>query len=324
MSTYAISGSLMVFQKVLLKVCIPVLKRSFGDDERKVWSFAMPAFLVALGLAPCLLLIGTDMATWDFWLLLVMQEVNSVAKNTGKCEALCVAVGCRRAVPPSGRRGNAREKKSEERRSTIAPCGSIGEIVSPVVLMITIGLDSTFDWLPFERAPYFSDSGILGGWRKQRFRGGALVMLTIILFNRMAFCWIEVEVRPYYLLIWPGRCLKTVAVRVAKVRAHPHRYNTDTSATEPSSEDPASDAARTRRSSMAGLYHRIVRPDNDVVPVQMKYLASAFLLLQSILFVEYTSLMEGDCDTARLPCVCAARMHGPGFRVCARPPTTYY
>jgi hypothetical protein len=192
------------------------------------------------------------MANWEFWGLLVMQEANSVLKNTGKYAEVYAAV---RALL---RRPVADEtlKLMEERRSTIAPCDNIGEIVSPVVIMITIGLESAFDWLPLERAPWFVDSGILGGWRNPQFYGEAPIMLIIIFCIRVAFCWIEMKVRD---------CQRA--------------NETDTSATNRS---------KTRRSSMAVLYHRIVEHSDDA-PVHMQYMAGALFALQPAFFVLFAA-----------------------------------
>ena len=49
LSAYVISGVLIAIQKVVLKVGVPVLKRCFGDDDRKLWSFLVPAAVLALG-----------------------------------------------------------------------------------------------------------------------------------------------------------------------------------------------------------------------------------------------------------------------------------
>jgi hypothetical protein len=73
----------MVFQKMVLIVLMPVLERCFGDGHDKLWTYVVPAALLALELGPCLLLLGTNMLTLEFWLLIAMQELNSVAKNTG-------------------------------------------------------------------------------------------------------------------------------------------------------------------------------------------------------------------------------------------------
>ena len=251
------SAVLMLFQKVVLEIVIPTTKKCFGNDERrKFWSYGIPALVLGLELPPCLLLLRSNMATLEFWGLVVFQEANSVAKNTGKYAELYVAVRAllRRPV------GEEQLKLMEERRSTLAPCDNIGEIVSPMVIMVVIGLESAFDWLPFERAPYFADSGVLGGWRHSQFRGEAPIMLTIIFMVRVTFCWIEMNVRD---------------------RQRPNE--TDTCATTTDAR-----GANRRRSSMAVLYHRVVRSDDDA-PVHMQYLAGALFALQLVLFVEYAA-----------------------------------
>ena len=112
-------------------------------------------------------------------------------KNTGKYAELYVTVCAlvRRPVDEETL------KLIEERRATIAPCDNLGEIVSPVVIMIAIGFESLFDSLPIGRAKYFANNGVMEGWRNERFRGEAQLMLVIVFVVRITFCWIEVKVR---------------------------------------------------------------------------------------------------------------------------------
>ena len=113
-------------------------------------------------------------------------------KNTGKYAELYVAVCVLLCRPVD----EERLKLMEEQRATIAPCDNVGEIVSPVVITIAIGFESLFDsLLPIGRAPYFANNGAMGGWRNERFRGEAPLMLTIIFSIRIMFCWIEMKVR---------------------------------------------------------------------------------------------------------------------------------
>ena len=93
LNVYAISGVLMAFQKVVLKGMVPILKRCLGDDDRKLWSFFVPAGVLALELGPCLLLLGSDMAKLEFWLLLLFQEINSVMNNLAHAASDEVAHG---------------------------------------------------------------------------------------------------------------------------------------------------------------------------------------------------------------------------------------
>ena len=257
----------MLFQKVALKTCIPAYKKCFGNDERKLWSFVAPACILSLELAPCLILLGSDMATLEFWGLLVMQEFNPVLKNTGKYAEIYVAVRAllHRSVDEETL------KLIEETRTTIAPCDNISEIVSPVIIMIAIGFESLFDLLRIERAPYFANNGVMGAWKNERFRGEAPLMLTIVFAVRIVFCWIEM-----------------------KVRARQRGDETDPSTTADTDlQTPRTDTggaaarSKTRRSSMAVLYTRIV--GSDEVPVHMQYLAGVFFALQPLLFVVYAA-----------------------------------
>ena len=274
LNRFVVSAVLMLCQKLGLKVMIPVLKLCFGSDDKK-WSFLVPAFLLALELGPCLLLLGSDMSKLEFWLLIAMQEVNSVAKNVGKFDELYVAVRARLRRPVD----EEILKLMEERRATIAPCDNIGEIVSPAVIMIVIGLEAAFEWLPVERAPYTTKNGILGGWRNQRFRGEAPVMLSIVFAVRVAFCWIEVKVRAHQ-----RRNKESTTINAAGVDLRSSQPDGDIGGENNRSNETKTKA---RRSSMAVLYHRIVSSDD--VPVHMQYLAGASFVLQPILFIVYAA-----------------------------------
>jgi hypothetical protein len=195
LGVFVVSGALVMFQYVALEIMIPALKLCFGCDHRKLWLSAVPGFVLALELGPCLLLLGSDMRTLEFWLLLLMQELNSAAKNTRKYDEWYVAL-CARL-----RRPVKEEDRTlmEEQRATLAPCDNIAEIASPLVIIMVIGLEAVFDGLPtiFRRAPYFAQTGIMGGWRNQRFRGEALIMMAVAFVVRVMFCWLEVSVRNY-------------------------------------------------------------------------------------------------------------------------------
>lgn len=270
--SFAISGLNMVFQKMVLIVLMPVLERCFGDGHDKLWTYVVPAALLALELGPCLLLLGTNMSTLEFWLLIAMQELNSVAKNTGIYAELYLAVRSRLGRPV----GEKECKRMAEKRSTIAPCDNIAEIVSPVVIITAIGLESFFDALPIERAPYFAGSGLLGGWRNQRFYGEAPIMLTIVFVVRIAFCWIEIKVRAHRRNDTTGNGNSAIAEAGRRTFRNHHDEASR------SSEPDAAPAAK-RRASMAVLYHRIVRSDDS--PVHMQYLAAALFASQPIIFV---------------------------------------
>ena len=156
---FGVSVLQMFHQMVCLKCFVPVGKRCFGDDQRKLWTYPIPACMLALELGPCLLLLDEDFTTLKFWALLAWQEFNSVAKNTGKYGGLYVGVRAllRHPVDEEARR------LMKERRQIIAPCDNIGEIVSPIVIFAAIVLEGLFDALPIERAPYLADAneGIL-------------------------------------------------------------------------------------------------------------------------------------------------------------------
>ena len=207
--------------------------------------------MLALELGPCLLLLGSDMATLEFWLLLVFQETNSVMKNTGKYHEVYVVVCASLRRPVS----EDKIKEMNERREVIAPCDNLGEILSPLVILAALTLEGMFGLLPIGWAPYLaaSDEGILCGWRHRRFQGEAPIMIIVVLAVRVAFCYIEVAVRAR------------------------QRRRTETGAV----------AARGRRPSTAVLYDRVVRSRD--APVHMQCAAGGLLALQPLLFVCYAA-----------------------------------
>lgn len=268
LGAFGVSGALMIFQMICLKVFVPVGKRCFGDDQRKLWTYAVPACMLALELGPCLLLLGEDFTTFKFWALLTWQELNSVAKNTGKYAELYVGVRAlvRRPVDEEV------VQLMEEKRQTIAPCDNIGEIASPIVILVAMMLEGLFDMLPIERAPHLADAneGILGAWRSRQFRGEGPIMMIIVLAVRLIFCWIE--------------------LRVERMQRRNDGTDNSTTSAEVGIEDVRSDeeravgATKSRRSSMmAVLYNRIVR--SEEAPVEMKYMAGATFALQAVIFV---------------------------------------
>ena len=154
------SAAVMLFQKAVLSILAPALKNCFGNDDRKLWSYAMPAYILGLELGQCVLFLSSN-PTNEFWSLAMFQEFNSVLKNTGKYDELYAVVRSRVGRPLD----ESARKRTEEKRAIIAPCDNVGEIMSPVVLIVAIGLEALYSSFGFERAPYLADSGILEAWR---------------------------------------------------------------------------------------------------------------------------------------------------------------
>lgn len=97
----------------------------------------------------------------------------------------------------------------------------------------------------------------MGGWMNEGFHGEASITLVIIFFIRIIFCWIEIKVR---------------------ARQHGH-------------DSGAAAGARSRRSSMAVLYNRVVRSED--APVHMQCLAGVLFALQPCYFVLWTAVFGG-------------------------------
>lgn len=268
------SGLLMIWGRVCIKTFVPIAKRCFGNDSRKLWTYALPAAMVSLELGPCLLFLTSDIRTMEFWALLAMQELNSVVKNTGQYDRLYMFVRQLLRQPVLVR---AREQM-DERREALAPCDNVGEIAAPIVLLVTIGFEAAFGALRLERAQYLANGGILGGWTKQRNRE-APIMMAIVLCFRALFCWIEITVRAYQKRITRANCNDTMAMFAPRKPAG--------SSLRLSIVTLAGDAVKKRRSSMMVLFNRIVHSQD--APEHMKYMVGALLALQPILFVIYSA-----------------------------------
>ena len=271
------SAAVTLLQKAVLSIVVPALKNCFGNDDRKLWSCAMPAYILGLELGQCVLFLSSN-PTNEFWSLVMFQEFNSVLKNTGKYDELYAVVRSRVGRPLD----ESARKRIEEKRATIAPCDNVGEITSPVVLIVAIGLEALYSSFGFERAPYLADSGILEAWRMDedgqgRPRGETTRMLTVVLVVRLIFCWLEVKVRHYQ---------KRHAHRDGTAAANGAYQGDGERGTEDGgNEDPNRSQRRpkTRRPSMKVLYDRIV--DSREAPTHMKFLAISLFCLQPIILV---------------------------------------
>jgi hypothetical protein len=224
------SAFLMSFQKVGLKLVVPVAKRCWGDDERKRWTYVMPTILLGLELPACLLFLQSTLISPSFWYLLIFQEWNSVMNNTGYYTKLYLFVRETIGRPVSDDTRNA----MEDSRCVLAPCDNIAEIASPVVIGIAVALSGLFDVFGFDRAPYLADKGLFDAWQvgHNQFRGEVPIMLLVVLVFRVLFCMIEI-----------------------KLRSLKHSKETST-VDAPSSTPEAAGGAREkrRRSSMSVLY----------------------------------------------------------------------
>ena len=75
------SALLMLFQKAILSVVVPILKK-IGDDDHKLWAVGVPSYILALELGQCVLILSSEV-DGEFYPILIMQELNSVVKNMG-------------------------------------------------------------------------------------------------------------------------------------------------------------------------------------------------------------------------------------------------
>ena len=260
-----LSAFLMLFQKVALKVIVPIAKRCWGDDEQaKLWTYIMPTYLLSLELPACLLFLQSSLTNPSFWYLLIFQEGNSVLKNTGYYDQLYLfirqTVG--RPVPDDAR------DAMEQKRMVLAPCDNIAEVASPVVIVIAVAFSGLFDLFGLDRAAYLAETGLFDGrWQlgHNRSRGEVPIMLLVVLAFRLLFCWIEITLRSF------------------KHRKETTPVDPSTSATD----ETTAGARKKRRSSMSVLYDRIAHSQN--APMYMKYAAGIWFALGAIIFVVFAA-----------------------------------
>lgn len=251
---------------VVLEIILPVFKRGIGEDERKLWAYAVPAIILANELAQCLLFLGSGISDREFWSLLVLQELNSVLRNIGKYDDWFVWT-CEQINRPIDAKTCHQYR---ERRAVFAPSENLGEIVSPVLIIITLGLESVYDALPIlERAPNVAESGILDAWRASRAggqrqsRGETVLMLFIVLLIRCFFCELELKIR---------------------ARERRRRENSRDQSRDKKEDGSDTEPIVKREATLVILFRRIARPpDRDAR--DLEYLACSLVSLQSILFV---------------------------------------
>ena len=115
----------MITSFFALRLMIPVMKNAFGNDTRKLWSFIIPACVIALEIGQVAIFLGSSVTEWQFWALTGLHEVNSFMRNTGVYLSLFVRI---RKV--AGQPVSERELQTmEERRSILAPCDVRFQIV---------------------------------------------------------------------------------------------------------------------------------------------------------------------------------------------------
>lgn len=249
------SALLMLLQKVALQIAVPIAKRCWGDDKRRMlWTYVMPSVLLGFELPACLLFLRSRLADPNFWYLLVLQESNSVMKNAGYYDQLYSFVRQIIGRPIS----DSARQEMEVKRSVLAPCDNIAEIASPVIIVIVLAFSGLFDVCGLDRAPYLADSGIVDAWQmgQERVRGEVPIMLLLVLAVRVVFCCIEMKLRKL-----KRRKKTTTADAYVSTTAGP----------------------RQRRSSMSVLYNRIIHSRN--APVHMKYASGVWFAWIAVIIV---------------------------------------
>ena len=106
-----------------------------------------------------------------------MQELNSVLNTQDNTTSFIPSCADRFAAQFQ----ESARKLIGEKRQILTPCDNIGEIVSPLVLLIIIyGLENVFDVLPgVERAPFLVDTGRMEDGRRVQNQGELDAILLV-------------------------------------------------------------------------------------------------------------------------------------------------
>lgn len=65
-------SAVMMLQKAILSILVPALIKCFGNDDRRLWSYAMPGYILGLELGQCVLFLSSN-PTNEFWSLVMFQ-----------------------------------------------------------------------------------------------------------------------------------------------------------------------------------------------------------------------------------------------------------
>ena len=158
------SALIMLHQKAVLSVIIPLSKKCFGDDGRKIWSVGIPSVVLALEPRQCVLFLRSKFDS-DFFAAVDYARAQLGVKNTGQYNEFYSFVRRQIGRPLE----ESARKLIDEKRQILAPCDNIGEILSPLVLLVVIGLENLFDVCRGSSVHHFwsiLECWTDGGWEK--------------------------------------------------------------------------------------------------------------------------------------------------------------
>ena len=128
---YFVSAALMVSQRFITRMVISYLKVLLGDE----WSLGVGLILFTITeLGPVALLTSAPVSDVSFWLVLALQECNSLLRNVGVYERAIAFVRSMMNRPLS----DDSIADLSVRRRVLAPCDNISEVCTPVVVLLAV------------------------------------------------------------------------------------------------------------------------------------------------------------------------------------------
>ena len=139
---YFVSAAFMVSQRFITRMMISYLKVLVGDE----WSLGVGLILFITELGPVALLTSAPFSDVSFWLVLALQECNSLLRNLGTYERVIAFVRSMMNRPLS----DDSLADLSARRRVIAPCDNISEVCTPVVVLLAVAFASFSSSIPVD------------------------------------------------------------------------------------------------------------------------------------------------------------------------------
>ena len=140
---YFVSAALMVSQRFITRMVISYLKVLLGDE----WSLGVGLILFTITeLGPVALLTSAPVSDVSFWLVLALQECNSLLRNVGVYERAIAFVRSMMNRPLS----DDSIADLSVRRRVLAPCDNISEVCTPVVVLLAVAFASFSSSIPVD------------------------------------------------------------------------------------------------------------------------------------------------------------------------------
>ena len=177
------SAMIMSYSATVLTCVPPFLRRGFGDVDSAVYAY--PGVLVSLELGQAVLFLGTPILSLDFWLLLALQEVYSVARNTGWLDRLA-----NRASGWVGRPLSHDALRAQRRERLIfTPSDNFAELLSPLLILLVLACEEAY--FACGLRGYGVHASVLRAWRGAQSAPLTALSLLLVWGVRVVFFQLE-------------------------------------------------------------------------------------------------------------------------------------